>query len=252
MDIRGYFMHINKEILLKKLIKFINKKYKGENKKRIIWLCKNIIKNNSIENCRRKSPKKKWKGLPKRKSLFHSPKNCGLPVGNYTNQVFANFYLNSMDHFIKHDLKIRYYGRYVDDFILISKNKQKLKKSIPIIRNFLKEKLKLTLHPKKIYFQHYSKGVEFLGALIKPYRKYVSSRIKNNFWELIEEINKKLERGELTTKRKKRILSQINSYLGGLRHCKTYNLREKYLGRLNNDFWDYFEKEKLLKISLRS
>ncbi len=54
---------------------------------------------------------------PKEKSLFYAPKERGLPIGNLTSQVFANFYMNSFDHYLKHDLGIKYYGRYVDDFI---------------------------------------------------------------------------------------------------------------------------------------
>jgi hypothetical protein len=74
-----------------------------------------------------------------------------------TSQVFANFYLDFLDKFVKHKLKIKYYGRYVDDFVLIHKDKNYLlycKKEIDL---FLKEKLNLLVHPNKVYLQHYKK-----------------------------------------------------------------------------------------------
>ncbi len=240
-------MHIDKAVLLDKLERFIRKNYKQRDKEKIILLCQKIVNNDPTKNCLRKSPKEKWKGLPKTKSLYCAPENCGLPVGNYTNQVFANFYLNSLDHFLKHDLAIRYYGRYVDDLILISDDKSKLKKNISKVKSFLKDELKLTLHPRKIYFQHYTKGVEFLGVLIKPWRNYISSRVKNNFWEVVKVINKRLEGGSLNKKEKQKILAQINSYLGAASHANTFNLRKKLLSGLNRRFWGYFKKGDRLK-----
>lgn len=241
LDIKGYFMHINKLILLKKVKKFLNENYSQSDKKITIRLFETLIKNDPTKNCVRKSPKEKWKGLPRRKSLFFSPENCGLPVGNYTNQVLANFYLNELDHFIKSKLKMKNYGRYVDDLLIVSRDKRKLKKVILKIKDFLEKKLKLELHPKKIYFQPACRGVEYLGVIIKPYRCYISSRVKNNFLRKIASINKKLTKGELTDECKKKIISQINSYLGMLKHYNTYNLRKKFFNNLNKDFWDHFE-----------
>ena len=60
-----------------------------------------------------------WNDLPNNKSLFHSPLHCGLPIGNLTSQVFANFYMNTLDHYVKSELKLKYYGRYVDDFVIV-------------------------------------------------------------------------------------------------------------------------------------
>ena len=88
--------------------------------KRVI---KKVVMNNPATNCIIKGKKSDWDGLPKNKSLFHSPKGCGLPIGNLTSQVFANFYMDKFDHYIKHNLGIRYYGRYVDDFVVVLLNK---------------------------------------------------------------------------------------------------------------------------------
>ncbi len=249
MDIKGYFMSVDNDILMKRLEEFVRKRYRGKDKKRIIELCKKVIKNDPTINCTRKSAKRKWIGLPKSKSLFYAKPSCGMPIGNYTNQVLANFYLNSLDHFIKHELKVRYYARYVDDFLIISQDREKLKEKIPLIGEFLKRKLKLELHPKKIYFQHYKKGVVFLGIMIKPRRSYITPRLKGSFYETIGVINERLKKEKLNEDEKKKILSQINSYLGATSHTDSYKLRKTLLKSFDWRFWGYFETtDDLLKI----
>ena len=168
LDIECYFMSINKTILFEKLKKFIKEKYPFPDINVLIKLCEEVILKNVTKQCIIKSPLSKWNKLPKTKSLFCSKENCGIPIGNYTNQVFANFYLNQFDHFVKSTLKIKCYGRYVDDFIFLSKDKNELIKAIPQIKEYLKENLKLDLHPKKIYLQNINHGVEFLGSFLKP------------------------------------------------------------------------------------
>jgi len=74
-------------------------------------LCRKVIFNDPTKNCIIKGNKKDWENLPENKSLFHSPPNCGLPIGNLTSQIFANFYMNEFDHFIKNKSAIAYYGR---------------------------------------------------------------------------------------------------------------------------------------------
>ncbi len=252
LDIKGYFMSINKDILLENLKSFINEKYKEKDKKRIIWLCEKIINKNCVEDCRIRSPKDKWIGLPKSKSLFYAHKQCGLPIGNYTNQVFANFYLNSLDHFIKHDLKIKYYSRYVDDLIIFSVRKNDLSEILPKIKEFLEVELHLTLHPRKIHLQHVFKGFGFLGVFIKPWRSYVSPRAKSNFWITVEETNRKFKKESQEKEEKQKILSKINSHLGVLRHCDSYNLKKKILNQLRPEFWKDFETgEGFIKVVLR-
>jgi len=240
LDIKGYFMSINKLLLFEKLKSFIKEKYFYFDRKQLLWLCQKIILNDDTKNCVKVVSDNRWIGLPKSKSLFYSKKNCGLPIGNYTNQVFANFYLNSFDHFIKSELNIKYYGRYVDDFILLSNNKVELKKNILKIRNFLKEMLGLELHPKKIYLQNINHGVEFLGSYIKPWRKYITPRIKNNFYLLVNDINTLLDKELLNNNQIKEIQSRLNSYLGILVHSNTFFLRKKLLYKINNNFFNYY------------
>lgn len=238
LDIEGFFMHINKEILFTRLQKFIEVKYKQYDKELVLEICHKIIFNSPTENCIIKGAAKNWEGLPKNKSLFQSPPNSGLPIGNLTSQIFANFYMSTFDHFIKKELGIRYYGRYVDDFIIVHPNKEYLKSLIPVISNYLNDELKLKLHPKKIYLQHYTKGVKFLGTVIKPNRIYIANRTKGNFYNAIQKQNQVIEvRRKPNREDQNALLSSMNSYLGIMKHYKTYNLRKRMLYKHLNGYW---------------
>jgi RNA-directed DNA polymerase len=237
LDIQGFFMHIDKRILFDRLQRFIKEKYHNADQELLLDLCRKVIFNTPAENCIIKGKRSDWHGLPKNKSLFHSAQDCGLPIGNLTSQVFANFYMDQFDHFVKHDLKIKYYGRYVDDFVLVHPDKEYLKSLLPVLSDFLFSTLKLSLHPKKIYLQHYSKGVPFLGAIIKPNRIYIGNRTKGNFYDAIAKQSAiardyKPGKKELAT-----FLSSMNSYLGILKHYKTYHLRKKMRWKYLSVYW---------------
>ncbi|MBU2595286.1 reverse transcriptase/maturase family protein [Patescibacteria group bacterium] len=90
-------------------------------------------------------------------------KDTGLPLGNLTSQLLVNIYLNGFDHFIKRKLKVKYYLRYADDFVIFSPYKKLLEEILPEIQNFLGQELKLTLHPDKIFVKTLASGVDFLG-----------------------------------------------------------------------------------------
>lgn len=261
LDLQGFFMSINKNILFTKLEQFIKEKYQSTDKDLLIKLCKQIIFNDSTKNCIIKGNKSDWDNLPHTKSLFHSQPNCGLPIGNFTSQVFANFYMDSFDHYCKHDLKIRYYGRYVDDFVIVHEDKEYLKKLIPILSEYLQTELQVTIHPKKIYLQHYSKGVKFLGTVILPNRIYIANRTKGNFYNAIEKQNKiardhsprginksnfinsrtqSIQRGKPTKEEQQAFQSSMNSYLGIMKHYKSYKLRKEMIFKnLSGWWWNY-------------
>jgi len=237
LDIKGFFMRIDKKILFEKLKVFIDEKYKEQDKNLVIELCRKVIFYDPTKECIIKGKQKNWHGLPYDKSLFHTHKNCGLPIGNLTSQIFANFYMNSFDHFIKHDLGIRYYGRYVDDFVIVHPDKEHLKSLIPRIKSFLELRLGLTLHPNKIYLQHYTKGVKYLGAVIKPHRIYIANRTKGNFYEAIERLNLIAMDHKPTKEEKDHFLSSMNSYLGIMKHYKTYRLRKHIIIKNLSGWW---------------
>ena len=255
LDIEGFFMHIDKNILFDRLQLFINEKYTQPDKELIIELCRRVIFNDPTKNCCIKGKKTDWDNLPHTKSLFQSPVNCGLPIGNLTSQIFANFYLNSFDHYIKNNLSTSLpsplgkreeglcYGRYVDDFVIVHNDKEYLKSLIPNIQNFLLSTLKLTLHPRKIYLQSYENGVKFLGAVIKPHRTYIANRTKGSFCDTITLWNKSLKgnNNKLSREDLKLFLASINSYLGIMKHYETYKIRKKILLKnLSAYYWNHF------------
>ncbi|MDR1586439.1 MAG: RNA-directed DNA polymerase [Treponema sp.] len=232
LDICGYFMNINRDILFAKLSLFIDRRYHAPDKEPIKELCRLIIFNDPTANCIRHSPQEAWHGLPAGKSLFTTAKNCGLPIGNLTSQIFANFYLNEFDHFIKSRCGVRFYGRYVDDCVIVHHSKDFLVALIAKLRHFLMSELGLTLHPKKIYLQPCGHGVKFLGCFIKPSHIVVHHRTIANFTRSLSMYNAlaldhKPDKKELTS-----FISSVNSYLGIMKHYKTYKKRRAVL--LNN------------------
>lgn len=119
MDIKGYFMSMDRNIVFEKVEKTLNR-FRHEAKfdfDLVLYLVRKVIFHDPTRNCVIRGTKDDWAGLPKSKSLFFAGKDKGFPIGNLTSQLFGNIYLNDFDHFIKHNLGFRYYGRYVDDFL---------------------------------------------------------------------------------------------------------------------------------------
>jgi len=152
LDVKGYFMAINKVILFKKVKELLvrQKHTLKFNLQMGLQVIEKTIFNDPVYDFRMKSKNADWEGLPKSKSLFHSAKNYGLPIGNLTSQLFSNVYLNDFDNFVKNELGIKYYGRFVDDFVIVHRDKFYLKSLISKIRSYLNNVLHLQLHPNKI------------------------------------------------------------------------------------------------------
>lgn len=183
LDVKKFFYSINQDIL----INLIKRKIKDEN---VIWLVEKIIKS-----------------FPK-----------GLPLGNITSQLFANVYLNELDQFIKHKLKIKYYIRYCDDFVILSRDKIYLENLVHKINEFLKNNLKLSLHPDKISIGGYYKGIDFLGYVSFPYFKILRVKTKKR---IVKRIKKLIDIGSRTN-----FEQTIQSYLGILKHCNSYKIKD--------------------------
>jgi RNA-directed DNA polymerase len=246
LDISGFFMHINRQLLYDRLEAFVQRHYTAADSMLVLEISRKIIFNEPAKNCIIKGNRKDWEGLPHSKSLFHSPPGCGLPIGNLTSQVFANFYMNLFDHFIKTQLNIGFYGRYVDDFVIVHNDNNYLKSIIQKIRDFLKSELRLELHPKKIYLQHFSKGVKFLGAVIKPNRIYIANRTKGNFFKAIQHHNAIAKAHKPGKDEQAAFLCCMNSYLGILKPAKatqlskqfkTYKLRKTMIKKYVSAWW---------------
>ena len=151
---------------------------------------------------------------------------------------------------MKRQLKFRYYGRYVDDMIIVSSNQKHLLAAVKKISDYLSDNLSLTLHPKKVYMQHASKGVSFLGVYIKPYRVLVGKRVKQN---VMREVNQALkQRSRIGENNHARAIDEfylefcqkINSYLGLLRQSDTYNFRRRLQNVVDHKFGGVFKVDK--------
>lgn len=149
------------------------------------FLIRTFVFNDPLKNARFRSPRSAWNDLPANKSLMGLPQNQGLPIGNLTSQLFGNIYLNPLDQFVKRVLKIRCYGRYVDDMVLVHHDKCVLLDAVEQIRNFVTLRLTLKLHPKKVYLQPVQNGFAFFGVYILPWRVYPGRRIVRNFRECV-------------------------------------------------------------------
>ncbi|OGH64176.1 MAG: hypothetical protein A2821_04145 [Candidatus Magasanikbacteria bacterium RIFCSPHIGHO2_01_FULL_41_23] len=142
----------------------------------------------------------------------------GLPLGNLTSQLFSNIYLNQFDQWVKHKIKVKHYIRYADDFVFLSDNRNALLSIISELQNFLTEKLKLQLHPNKVFIKTIASGVDFLGWILFPSHRVLRKVTKQRMLRRLAK-NFKPE--------------TLQSYLGMLSHGNTFRLRQS----IKNDFW---------------
>ena len=187
VDLKGFFMSIIKSKLARMVDDFIVERYDGDDKEDLRWLCNLVVMHRPELNCEQRSPLWMWNFIPKEKSLFTNGEDRGIAIGNLFAQLFANFLLNTIDW--KIDAVCVRHNRYVDDISFVSKDKKKLLSIIPMLRIEL-GKLGLRLNEKKFYLQHYSKGVQFTGAVIKPDRIYVANHTINSFAFAVERLGK--------------------------------------------------------------
>jgi len=181
-DIRKFFASIDHEILLDILNRHIIDTD-------TIWLLDKVIE-----------------------SFQSTQKGKGLPLGNLTSQLLVNIYMNEFDQYIKHNLKIKYYVRYADDFLILNNKKKELESLLILIDKFLKEKLALSLHPNKVYIKTFASGVDFLGWVHFPHHKVLRTATKKRMFRKLKETTKE---------------QTVKSYLGMLSHGDTFKLRRK-------------------------
>lgn len=221
LDVKGYFMGINRTRLLSLCRNILEKQragVRGLDWELVDYLLESICMVNPVENCRILGDRNEWKLLPKEKSLFNSRPGCGLPIGNLSSQLFSNVYLGVLDDFMKRELKCRRYGRYVDDAYVVATSKDELYAIVPRVRNFLKDALELELNEDKVRVFNAYNGVEFLGAYIKTYRTYPSIRSLRRMRGRLKSLD--------WSERPSRIQSRVNSMLGVLSHYNCYQMRK--------------------------
>ena len=152
----------------------------------------------------------------------------GIPIGNYTSQYFANIYLNELDQFVKHTLHIKYYVRYMDDFVILLKTKQECKNVLNTITKFLKNNLSLELNEKTRYYP-YKMGVDFCGYRIYTTHRLLRRSSKKKILKKVRIWNKQWHDNRNLDCKK--TIASVYSWRGHASHCNSYKLQEKVLDK---------------------
>lgn len=200
-DVKKFFDSVDHRVLLSLLAK----KIKDPD---LMWLFEEIIGSYSTPALTRERERES---------------KIGLPIGNLTSQLFANIYLNEFDQFIKHELKVKHYARYTDDFVIIADNPDYLQNLLPPIKNLLANQLALHLHPDKVEIRKYHHGIDFLGYVSLPHYRLLRERTKKRLLRKLRECQQECEAGLIS---QESFQQSLNSYLGVLSHADTYHLSQ--------------------------
>ena len=183
-DIRKFFASIDHQVLFAILERYIPDQ-------NVMWLLRKVVNS-----------------FPRGRTSCN-----GLPLGNLTSQLLVNVYMNEFDQYVKHKLKAKHYIRYADDFVLLLYDKTELEKRLLYIVVFLRERLKLELHPDKVSIQTFASGVDFLGWVHFPDHRVLRTTSKRRMLRRTQGLQKED--------------ASVQSYLGLLKHGNTEKLRQK-------------------------
>ena len=182
-DIRKFFASIDQEILMNILKKHISDT-------EIIWLLEKVIE-----------------------SFDSDIVGKGLPLGNLTSQLLVNIYMNEFDQYMKQELRVKYYIRYADDFIVTTIYRSELEQLLMEIKSFLNDNLKLSLHPNKVSIKTLASGIDFLGWVHFTNYRVLRTNTKKRMFKKLADKNYQKE--------------TLQSYLVLLKHGNTWNIRNK-------------------------
>ena len=204
MDAAKYFQNINKNILLE-IIEEKSKKYfvNNEEHTKYVMFTKKIIESSKE---------------------FDEVEEKGIPIGNYTSQMFGNIYLDTIDQYAKSKLKCKYYYRYMDDTCIIVENKAKAKEILRRLERMYHEVLELKLNSKTQIFK-VSQGINFCGYKVKIGRMYLRNKGKKKLIKKLKYIRKNIVRENITVEEAKR---SINGHVGYMKIADVNNLVKKY------------------------
>lgn len=229
IDISGYFMSIDKRILFDMITRHIMKGAAVYEKFLdigfVIWLTDKLINRDAKKGVHFISDRSSWKNFPERKSMLNNPWWQGLPIGDLDSQLSSNIYLGVQDDFVKRELRVRYYGRYVDDSRGLSRDRGFLEEVLAAVTEFDRDVLHLSVHPHKSEIIDVREGVPFIGAMIMPFRTYCSNRTYARCLSVADELERICletdNRAELQS-----VMDRTNSYLGYLRHLREHKLMQ--------------------------
>ncbi|GJN50809.1 hypothetical protein TUM20286_05610 [Pseudomonas tohonis] len=211
-DLANFFVSIDKRVLAAQLARRIEEPWWRQ-------LALQVLMHDPRENYEVRSPRHLFARVPQHKRLVAQPAHLGLPIGNLSSQFFANVFLDALDQFVKHRLRCRHYIRYVDDFLLLHESPRQLNEWIAQIEEFLPS-LGVKLNPKKTILQPVDRGVDFVGHVIKPWRR--TTRKKS--------VAQALRR--VATAPEEELLETANSYFGLLRQAGSSEKDRAALARI--------------------
>lgn len=238
-DIRNFFVSIDKQILFDLLKPKIEESW-------LFDLTSQVLFNDPRINCIRKSTTEQFARVPGHKTLFKTPAEKGLPIGNLTSQFFANVYLNELDQFVKHKLKAKHYYRYVDDFVVLDDSPKRLNQYFFEIESFLKSNLELELHPFKKRVAPISQGIDFIGFVHKPYHRKLRPRTISKMTSLVRQWEK--SPNAFSDEALVKIRNSMNSYFGLSKWAASFKLRQQLGEKVRSLF--IAPDKKYLKLTL--
>jgi hypothetical protein len=211
-DIANFFVSIDKPVLDTLLAARITEPW---------WmdLCRRVLHHDPVPGAVIRSGEGLLRRIPPHKSLFNAGGSRGLPIGNLSSQFFANVYLDRLDQHAKHALRLRHYGRYVDDIVVIGHDGGELHNAFLALAAFVRRHLHLEFHPRKTSINRVERGVNFVGHVIRPHARYIRR-------STVRQIHRKLADPALIADRD-RLLPTVNSYFGMFRHAAAWRERER-------------------------
>ena len=236
LDLQSFFMSIDTELAVRLMSRFIEEVYGGPHKNLLLYLTRIIYQSLPQSHCVIKSNERMWLGFPKSKSLRGKTNGIGIPIGNVTSQMLANFlttfylrYLSSLGYLFVH---------YTDDTAFVFRDLARFLEDIGRFEWFLQTELHLTLHPHKRYIQHYSKGICMLGYKVRYDRTLPSDRIVHNLkWKVECAIRKAEGNVSYMMVEKDHFVQVINSYMGLMKWCNTFHFRRTVLKSIADSVW---------------
>ena len=237
-DIKKYFHSINHN-LLKRILRM------KIDDKDTLWLLDEIIDSAVAVSGLTGERVSELTSLTRKPADALTSKPTGLPIGNLTSQFFANLYLNEFDYFVKFELKIRYYLRYMDDFLIFGDNKEELKEIKGKIRQFLRDMLNLTLHEGKSQVYKTRNGIKFLGfRLYRNYRRLATENVRR-FRKRLKRFAYLFEKGGISTDE---IRDSVRCWVAHVKYADTKKLRLNIWSQLGakNEYFTSILKDILM------
>lgn len=251
LDVQNFFNSISHSLLLQQCEALLARYFDNHPfKEHIHYLLKKSIKHSvAFHTFTISGDRQLLNAIPSHKTLKRTGSDRGLPLGSAASQMFANIYLNPLDQFIKHQLRVKGYVRYMDDMLLLGDSSQQLSRYRQVIRNFMQTELELTLHPLKQTLQACQQGADYLGYKVYPHYLHLRKRNITKLLAWLRYFNDALAgtpqhsamhivykpEWEYRFPRSgipdfallQRMQSVINSYFGMMKHANLYRLRKK-------------------------